>query len=113
MAVSDIDIVELDRRFVALGEQGWPDAEIDDFASYPTRFVLSWDELLCKRRVVVLAEAGSGKTTELSDRTRLQREAGRFAFYAAAQDIGGEGLEAALGPDGKSLAEWRSSDKPA
>ena len=40
---------------------------------------LGWEELLAKRRVVVLAEAGSGKTEELKNICARQSQAGEFA----------------------------------
>ena len=43
---------------------------------------LGWEDLLPKRRVVVLAEAGSGKTEELKEQARLKLAAGQFVFSA-------------------------------
>lgn len=72
-----------------------------------------WDELLAKRRVVILAEAGSGKTEELRERVRLQLAAGKFAFYATVQDVGRDGLESALRrADRGGLQDWRASNEP-
>jgi len=75
--------------------------------------MLGWPELLPKHRVVILAEAGSGKTEELMEQTRLQTAAGKFAFYATVQDVGRDGLESALRPpDRERLNAWRSNDEP-
>lgn len=75
--------------------------------------MLGWPELLAKRRVVILAEAGSGKTEELTEQARLQTSAGKFAFYATVQDVGRDGLENALRPaDRERLNAWRSGDEP-
>ncbi len=75
--------------------------------------MLGWDELLAIRRVVILAEAGSGKTEELRERARLLLAAGKFAFYATVQDVGRDGLESALRlADRRSLHDWRASDEP-
>lgn len=75
--------------------------------------MLGWPELLAKRRVVILAEAGSGKTEELMEQARLQTAAGKFAFYATVQDVGRDGLEHALRPaDREHLNAWQSSDEP-
>ena len=48
---------------------------------------LGWSDLLTRRRVVILAEAGSGKTEELSEQTRQLKAAGKFAFYMTVQDL--------------------------
>lgn len=76
--------------------------------------MLGWPQLLVKRRVVILAEAGSGKTEELMEQARLQTSAGKFAFYATVQDVGRNGLENALRlADRQRLNAWRSGDEPA
>lgn len=75
--------------------------------------MLGWPELLTKRRVVILAEAGSGKTEELKEQARLQTAVGKFAFYATVQDVGRDGLDSALRPaDRERLKAWRSSCEP-
>lgn len=75
--------------------------------------MLRWPELLAKHRVVILAEAGSGKTEELTEQARLQTSAGKFAFYATVQDVGRDGLENALRlADRERLNAWRSGDEP-
>ena len=80
----------------------------------PSWQALGWDDLLAKRRVVLLAEAGSGKTVEMAEQARLQTEAGRFAFYATVEDVGQDGLESALrAADRARLAAWRTSNEAA
>ena len=75
--------------------------------------MLGWPDLLAKRRVVMLAEAGSGKTEELAEQGRLQVAAGKFAFYATVQDVGRDGLDKALRPaDRPRLDAWRKSGEP-
>jgi len=75
---------------------------------------LAWSDLLAKRRVVILAEAGSGKTAELIAQAKLQTAAGKIAFYATVQDVGREGLERALRPaDRDRLQAWRVGSEPA
>ena len=75
--------------------------------------LLGWPELIAKRRVVILAEAGSGKTEELTDQARQLTEAGRFAVYATVQDVGRNGFDKALRPaDRQRLNTWRNSYEP-
>lgn len=74
----------------------------------------SWDDLLKRHRVVLLAEAGSGKTEEMRERARLLNAAGSIAFYATVQDVGRLGLDGALSvADRSRLSAWRSSGQPA
>lgn len=75
--------------------------------------LLGWAELIAKRRVVILAEAGSGKTEELAEQARQQAAAGKFAVYATVQDVGRDGLDKALRPaDRQRLNAWRDSNEP-
>jgi hypothetical protein len=103
--------IELDRRFVECREDEQSDPDL--VARYGrTDGTLGWPDLLTRRRVVFLAEAGSGKTTEMSARAHEQADAGHYAFYATVEDVGRKGLEAALRPaDRAALATWHSSDK--
>jgi hypothetical protein len=104
--------IALNRRFVEWHEGA------HDMASYRLAAGLSdgslaWEKLLARRRVVLLAEAGSGKTTEMVEQTRVQRAAGKFAFYATVQDVGREGLAEALGQANRQqLDAWRASSEP-
>lgn len=75
--------------------------------------LLEWPELLAKRRVVILAEAGSGKTEELWGQARQLQAAAKFAFYATVQDVGRDGLEKALKPaERPRLEAWCKSTDP-
>lgn len=101
--------VELDRRFRPVST---------DDARRPDRLFgsvfggsLGWADLLAMRRVVILAEAGSGKSHEFKSRWSALADAGGLACYAAVQDVARSGLDAALGPkDLARLATWREGD---
>lgn len=105
--------ISLDRRFYEW--RGDADGIADSIyrsAADLSDGMLGWPELLAKRRVVILAEAGSGKTEELREQSRLQTAAGKFAFYATVQDVGHEGLESAMrAPDRDRLTAWRTSNE--
>jgi hypothetical protein len=110
--------IELNRQFVEWREQ---DGELSDPEVY-VRFGLvdkakSWPDLHKFHRVVVLAEAGGGKTDELKGQARRLSADGAFAFYAAVQDLGREGLDASVnggvGRNRAALAAWRASEEPA
>src|SRR5258708_2587762 len=75
---------------------------------------LGWDELLQKWRVVVLAEAGSGKTSELSERARLLSAGGKHAFSLSVTDVANDGLENALAHTQRpQLASWQGGNEEA
>jgi hypothetical protein len=104
-----MSVIELNRRFVEWKEKHSPDL---DFAFHLgiSRGGLGWDDLLKKRRVVLLAEAGSGKSEEMAEQAKRQNAFGHFAFYIRVQDLGHRGLEAALqrNKDRERLAVWRT-----
>lgn len=93
--MSDADYVDLDRRFVS-----WH-AERDDADIFRYHEVfggsLEWSDLLHRKRVVILAEAGSGKSTELTHQVERMTTAGTPVFTATLQSIGRNGFERALG----------------
>ena len=60
-----------------------PDAGDDsDLSAAPGRSgVLQWSDLLSHHRVIVLSEAGSGKTAEIRNVARQLRAEGKSAFF--------------------------------
>ena len=105
--------IDLDRRFVPWDNKDG--SAIDAYAmSGWSRYSDDWPNLLKRRRVVILAEAGSGKTEELRERARLLAQAGQFAFCTTVQDVGDDGLDGALRQaDRVRIEDWRVSDQPA
>ena len=105
--------IELNRQFVTWDDKDAVEAE--------TRFLmgrlngsLDWPMLLEKHRVVILAEAGSGKSEELTARAELQRNAGSYAFYTTVQEVAREGLPVCLSAEGRKQFEaWKASQSPA
>jgi hypothetical protein len=85
--------IPLDRRFL-----GWSKEleNTDPDAILP--FGRSTDlsnraEISERRRLVILAEAGAGKTAEMREQARWRIEAGQFAFFATVEDVAADGLE--------------------
>jgi hypothetical protein len=109
-----VTTIALDRRFYEWSEDAHgPARSRYRAAAGLSDGMLGWTDLLAKRRVVILAEAGSGKTEELTEQARLQTAAGKFAFHATVQDVGRDGLANALRPaDRERLNSWRSSSEP-
>ena len=100
---------DLDRRF-APWTKGQADPERAPFARRP-HDGLAWPDLLKRSRVVLLAEAGSGKSTELRQREKALSESGFFVFRATVQEIASAGFDAAIGTRGLAhLARWRASE---
>jgi hypothetical protein len=102
-----VTIIDLNRRFHEWNEAEQPDPEmrrawgLDDGG-------IGWPELLTKRRAVILAEAGSGKSTEFAERARIMALSNAYVFHASVEDVGSDGLDSALSVDSRSkLTAWR------
>ena len=71
---------------------------------------LTWKDVLDLPRVVVLAEAGSGKSSEFERQVELLVADDAFAFGASVAQVAQIGLEAALAPaQRRRLAAWKDS----
>lgn len=106
-------IVPLDRRFNRWTEDDRHDIDTLRLLGFG-RFGLDWDDVLKAKRVVVLAEGGSGKSTELKAQHEQLINRGEFSFLATVEKVGRNDFESALTrSDRGRLAEWRNSDKPA
>ncbi len=104
--------VQLDRRFVEWRDEDAIDPELWARMRL-TDGLLSWEMLLKRKRVVVLAEAGSGKSCELAEKAKGLRFSGGFAFHGTVQDVGRHGLIAALsGQEQELFRDWQASQEP-
>lgn len=107
-----MDSIELHRRFHVWDK---------DSTAEPVRWwpryadgLLAWSDILQRRRVVILAEAGSGKSVELERQADLLTRQGKLAFHATLQEVAQAGLDDALGIAGSArLQQWRECDEPA
>jgi hypothetical protein len=102
--------VELSRRFRRLEQT--TDAEENAVASYRSflgKFgALGWAEILKWNRAVVLGEAGSGKTEEFRNRTKLLNETGEVAFLIRLDRLATEPMDAVLNSEQlKSFEKWK------
>lgn len=74
------DYLDLDRQFMPFqDEESW-EIRYQSFFSDGFYSCEGWSDLLSHRRTVILAEAGAGKTAEMSERAKALVEAGSPAF---------------------------------
>ena len=107
-----MEFVDLQRQFHDVPE----DAELEEtehlvlLSEHEFGPSFGWSNLLESKRVVLLAEAGSGKTKEMEEQAkRLVRE-GRFAFFVALDDLDRERVVHILSPDEEeSFKRWRAN----
>jgi nucleoside phosphorylase len=100
--------IELERRFVELD----PDSRAAEDADSSGRYAVhvGWPELIKHACVVVLGEAGSGKTTEFELRCRLLARGGTRAFYVTVEDVAESGLDGTFSPtEQEAVDSWKTS----
>ena len=110
MSIGQKTFIELNRRFRRLEQAASP--ERNAAASYRSLFegdsTLDWEDILRRNRVVILGEAGSGKTEEFQNRTRLLADANEAAFFVRLDRLAAEPLHAILSTDQlKRFEQWK------
>jgi hypothetical protein len=105
--------IPLDRQFIPWTEKDGHEINAQHFAarSWGTK---SWDDVLASHRVVLLSEAGSGKSDELAEQARKLRAEGKRAFLFSVQSVARDGLPAVLGAADRAAFEaWKASTESA
>jgi energy-coupling factor transporter ATP-binding protein EcfA2 len=92
--------IDLNRQFIDITDT---DAEEAAIRSYTKRIFGhaddSWDKLLKSRIIVILGEAGSGKTKELKNQTRILKARNENAFFIPLNDLIDSQLSTVLLPE--------------
>ena len=71
-----------------------------------------WPELLKQPRVVLLAEAGSGKTAEMREQARQFARQGKFAFFVALESLDREALtEIMSAEEERAFKSWKADGR--
>lgn len=105
--------IDLQRRFRELTQEELEDPE---FLAYlnDAEFgsALGWAELLTMNRVLLLAEAGSGKTREMSEQAKRLTAEGKYAFFVAMETLDQETLVGLLSVDEeRSFNVWKTDGR--
>src|SRR4051794_17169074 len=108
------DLIELDRTFGVIRADEAPDSERDWLLNHGLGVNLKWPALLQQRRVVLLAEQSSGKSSEFElRRQQLVREK-KFAFLVTVEELADDGFERSLDPAQlNSYKRWLNSTEDA
>ena len=105
--------IQLNRKFDKFDER-LQAGERDDFLfglNLLSEIGKSWSDILKNRCTVILAEAGSGKTTELRTQTERLRSEGHPAFFCRLEILTEEPFEDALEiGTSQDFQSWRDSD---
>ena len=100
--------VELQRCFVPIEKDQEPSLEVGQRWGLRFGGWISWPTLREYRRVVLLAEASSGKTAEFRNQAETLRAAGSHAFFVTIEELADHGFEAALeAASVEAFEQWR------
>src|SRR5208282_4735303 len=100
--------VELQRCFVRIQKDQEPTLELGRTWGFKFGGWIGWPTLREHRRVVLLAEASSGKSAEFRNQAETLRAAGSHAFFVTIEELADHGFEAALEPASvEAFEQWR------
>lgn len=81
------DFIQLDRTFHELSQYARESDDVDLSHAFHVGNRLSWPDLLREYRVVLLSEAGSGKTEEIRNIAQKLRSEGKASFFIRLEHI--------------------------
>jgi hypothetical protein len=96
---------DLNRSFVPLAKDQQPTTETARVWGGRFSGWLNWEDLRRRRRVILLAEAASGKTEEFRHQSDTLKAAGAAAFFLRIEELADQGTEAALDGDSVELLQ--------
>lgn len=103
--------IELDREFAELSDCAISFDEINLFEAFRVGKPLCWGTLISENRVVILAEAGAGKTSEIRQITKKLIADGKPAFFLRLERVR-HGLEVAFEVGlFENFKQWLTSDE--
>lgn len=79
--------IDLDRTFSKIPFDSDASDDVDLSGRHSRSGELRWPDLLQHRRVILLSEAGSGKTAEIRNVTRQLRSEGKMAFFLRIENV--------------------------
>ena len=102
--------IDVQRRFHDLTEEELEDTELLlSWSEYEFGSDIGWSDLLKDDRVVLLAEAGSGKTREMDEQANRLVGEGRFAFFVPLESLDREPIVDLLSAtDEERFEAWKA-----
>jgi len=101
--------IELHRTFHELSKDSYENYEADINNLYPVSKRLGWTNLIKEYRVIILSEAGSGKTFEIRNVARTLWEQGKPAFFIRLEHIPRDFEDAFEVGTYEAFGEWLGS----
>jgi hypothetical protein len=109
-----MNYIELNRSFISIGKKEEPNLDIGSYWGKRVAGWLNWADILKYNRVVLLAEASSGKSAEFLSQSDKLKASGHASFYIRIEELADQGFEAALdADDAKAFSQWRNGSGEA
>ncbi|CAK16015.1 NACHT domain-containing protein [Pseudomonas entomophila] len=102
--------IDLDRTFSKILIEDDVSDDVDLSGRRSTSGELHWPDLLSHSRVVLLSEAGSGKTAEIRNVTRQLRSEGKIAFFLRIENVISELEDSFEEGTFEEFESWLTSD---
>lgn len=111
MDMTSASTIRIQRRFFDLDDKMLADFDrLSLWRAFGASASCDWDELLKSPRVLLISEAGSGKTHECKSEQKRLWDAGEAAFYLELAELAKGELDALLTPDEATRLEaWRTA----
>ncbi|PCJ86124.1 MAG: hypothetical protein COA54_09545 [Thiotrichaceae bacterium] len=106
---SSYEFIELHRTFKELSKQSSENDEADYSRTFGIGGNISWPDLIKENRLIILSEAGSGKTEEIRNVARMLRIEGKPAFYLRIEHISRDFEDAFEVGTYETFEEWLMS----
>lgn len=103
--------IELQRTFHDLPKQANESDDIDFSQWLPVDKRLRWPDLIKEYRLVILSEAGSGKTSEIRNSANTLRKQGKAAFFLRLEHISKDFEDAFEVGTHEAFAAWLASSE--
>ena len=104
-----MNFIDLERRFHALTGTELEDLEVlVSRSEHPFGSDIGWLDLLDYSRVILLAEAGAGKTVEMRKQVKRLVGEGKFAFFVALESLDRDPINDCFSPDeARKFEAWK------
>jgi hypothetical protein len=106
---TDYEFIDLERSFHELSKYSAETDDIDISHAFHVGETLTWPNLLKEFRLIVLSEAGSGKTAEIRNVARVLRADGKAAFFLRLEHIPSDFEDAFELGNYEEFEDWLSS----
>jgi len=106
---SNYDFIELHRTFYELSEHSSENDDVDISRAFRVGERLRWPNLIKEYRLIILSEAGSGKTYEIRNAAHTLREQGKPAFFLRLEHIPRDFEDAFEVGTYEAFEEWLAS----